>query len=42
MWYPQIQAMLSKLYVLSLYFTLYVPPSFFYLLGKLSHGILYV
>jgi hypothetical protein len=29
MWYPEIQAMLGKLYVLSLYFTLYAPTSFF-------------
>jgi hypothetical protein len=29
MWYPQIQAMLGKLYVLSLYFTLYASTFFF-------------
>jgi hypothetical protein len=28
MWYAAIQAMLGKLYVLSLYFTLYAPASF--------------
>jgi hypothetical protein len=41
MWYPQIQAMLGKLYVLSLYFTLYAP-TFFFLSGKPCHGVLYV
>jgi hypothetical protein len=31
MWYPQIQAMLGKLYVISLYFTLYAAYLLFFL-----------